>query len=121
MRFNELGRNEYVVFEIDGKEYKANHLEVVWGRKEQAWWILDDNNEKVFSNDVRTKAPRKNSNNAPMVEIHPDTSTEKAYGIIIGTNRSVVKSNFKVYYKWIAKSVCKKENGRIYAPIWAVK
>lgn len=120
----ELESNEYVVFFINGKEYKAGWLEARWNRKEHAWWVTDDNNERVFSNDVRVKAPRKKSkksNKAPMIEIHPDTSTEKAYGIFDGTNGCVTKQNMKVYYKWVAKSICKVEDGKIYAPIWAVK
>lgn len=122
--YRELERNEYVVFDIDGKERKAGWLEARWSRKQNAFWITDDNDERIYSNDVREKAPRKKtkkSNNAPMVEIHPDTSTEKAYGIVDGTNGCVTKQNMKVYYKWVAKSVCKVEDGKIYAPIWAVK
>ena len=122
--YRELERNEYVVFDIDGKERKAGWLEARWSRKQNAFWITDDNDERIYSNDVREKAPRKKTkkrNNAPMVEIHPDTSTEKAYGIVDGTNGCVTKQNMKVYYKWVAKSVCKVEDGKIYAPIWAVK
>ena len=117
----ELNRNEYVVFNIEGKEYKAGHLEAVWSRKEKAFWILGDNGEKIYSTDVRVKEKKASKSNAPMVEIEPATSTEKAYGIADGTNGSVVKGNIKVYYKWVAKSICKVEDGKIYAPIWAVK
>lgn len=120
----ELEEREYVVFVENGKERKAGWLEARWNRKEQAWWVTDDNGERIFSNDVREKAPKKKSkraNNAPMIEIHPCTSTEKAYGIFDGTNGCVTKQNMKIYYKWIAKSICEVRDGKVYAPIWAVK
>lgn len=118
----ELKSNEYVVFTVNGKEYKAGHLEAVWSRKQKAFWILDDNGEKVFSTDVRTKEKKtRKATDCKMVEIVPDTATEKAYGIVDGTNGSVVKGNIRVYYKWIAKSICKEENGKIYAPVWALR
>lgn len=122
----ELESNEYVVFVIDGKEYKAGVLEVVWSGKNKAFYVIDDNGHRVYSNDVRQKAPKRKhakATNVPTVEITNDimTQTEKAYGVFDGTNNAVVKGNVKVYYKWIAKSVCEEKDGRIYAPIWAVR
>lgn len=121
-RTMELKKNEYVVFNINGKEYKAGWLEAVWNSKYEAFWITDDDGNRIFSNDVRVKAPRKKSSGkAPMVEINPDVSTEKAYGIIEGTNGCITPQNMKVFYKWIAKSICEERDGKIYAPIWAMR
>lgn len=121
----ELEKDEYVVFNVRGKEVKEGWLEARWSRRENAFKHWDEEEGGwIFSNDVRNKPPRKKtkrSDNAPMVEIFPETSTEKAYGILDGTNGCVTKQNMKVYYKWVAKSICKVEGGRIYAPIWAVK
>ena len=120
----ELKSNEYVVFIINGKEYKASNFEAVWSRKANAFWITDSNGEQIYSNDVRTKEPRKaKKNNAPMVDISNEimTQTDKAYGLFDGTNNAVVKENRVIYYKWIAKSICERKDGKVYAPIWAVK
>lgn len=120
----ELQRNEFVVFVINGKEHKAGHLEVSWSGKRNAFWILDENNEKVYSNDVRTIAKKKAAkNNAPMVDISDEimTSTEKAYGLFDGTNGAHVKENRVIYYKWVAKSLCEKRDGRVFAPVWAIR
>lgn len=123
-KYRELERNEYVVFNVRGEDVKEGYLAARWSRKEQAWKHWDDEEECwVLSNDVREKPQRKKAknNNAPMVEIHPDTSTEKAYGIFDGTNGCVTKQNMKVYYKWVAKSICEVRDGKVYAPIWALK
>ena len=120
----ELKPNEYVVFNINGKEYKAGRCEVVWSRRQNAFWITDENEQRIYSNDVRTKESKKaRKNNAPMVNISDDimTQTEKAYGLFDGTNNAVVKENRVVYYKWIAKSICEVKDGKVYAPVWAVK
>jgi hypothetical protein len=52
--------------------------------------------------------------------IRPIGQTEKAYQLVDGSN-GLIGRGCKVYYKYIAKSVCFiDENGDIYAPVWAL-
>lgn len=54
------------------------------------------------------------------VRIIPDRETEKAFGVIIGSNGKW--TNPRDIYAWIAKSVCYIDaDGTIYAPRWATR
>lgn len=120
----QLKSNQYVVFE-DG--HKEGYLEARWSERNQAFYSFietEDGNKKIFSTDIREKEPRKKrttTNNAPMREIHPCGETEKAYVVCTGTNGKVSRGNIKYYYEYVAKSICKVEDGKVFAPIWAIK
>ena len=43
--------------------------------------------------------------------------TDKAYGIPAGTNNKH-GNNYKVFYEWIAFSICKEMDNKIYCPLW---
>ena len=125
--FKELGKDEYVVFENGRKEGTA---EARYPLKAQAFYTIlkDENNEiiRLYSNDVRKKSSKGKEKFQPSqesckVEIEPAYETEKAYALYDGTNGMISKQNMKVYYKFIAKSICYvDENGKIFAPAWAI-
>ena len=142
MAHAELGKNQLVVFDDFGKVRKVDRLGVFWSEKHQAWCVLsdavdaegypvtDDNGKRVvlYSNTIIEKPARK-TNRKPFtpsketctVWIHPCGSTEKAYQIEDGWNGMWGKGR-KEWYKYIAKSVCYvDEEGRIFAPTWAVR
>lgn len=129
-----LGKDEYVLFE-NGK--KEGSTEVRYSFKEQAFYTeLTDTNGKIvhdedgrpiriYSNNIQKKEKAKSEKFTPSaekctVQIFPEFETEKSYAIFSGINGSVI--NIKVYYSYIAKSICwKDESGKIFAPVWAIK
>ena len=129
-----LGKNEYVLFENGKKEGSS---EVRYSFKKQAFYteLTDKNGEiirdedghpvRIYSNNVQKKEKAKRGKFTPSaekctVQIFPEFETEKAYAIFSGTNGLV--KNVKVYYSYIAKSICWiDENGKIFAPVWAIK
>lgn len=48
---------------------------------------------------------------------HIDRITDKSYGIITGTNGKV-GSGYKVFFEYIAFSICKEIDNKIYCPLW---
>lgn len=117
----QLKSNQYVVF---GDGHTEGWLEARWSERSQAFYSFSEDGEKIFSTDIREKAPRKKrtaTNNAPMKEIHPCGETEKAYIVCTGTNGYVSRGKVKYYYDYVAKSICKVEDGKVFAPIWAIK
>lgn len=129
-----LGKDEYVLFE-NGK--KEGGSEVRYSFKKQAFYteLTDANGEivrdedghpiRIYSNNRQKKEKAKNGKFTPSaekctVQIFPEFETEKAYAIFAGTNGLV--KNVKVYYSYIAKSICwEDENGKVFAPAWAIK
>jgi len=122
----ELTRNQLVVF---SNGHKANNLEAVWDRKHEAFCIVTDdldeegNRIRLYSTTVIEKPVRKSRKFVPSkesctVQIFPIGETDKAYQVPDGSNGKI--GHCKVYYKWIAKSICwADENGNIFAPKWA--
>ena len=124
----QLEKDEYVIFENGRKE---GWLEARYSLKAQAFYttLKDENGEcvRLYSNKVEKKVSRKKNNKFQVnkesctVEIDPVYETEKAYALYDGTNGLVGKSNMKVYYKFVAKSICfVDEDGKIFAPAWAI-
>jgi len=123
----ELKKNQYVVFS-DG--HKEGYLEAQWSEKAQAFYSVitidvDGYKErkKIYSTDIRTKEARKSGNisKSKMIVIYPDFETEKAFAILTGSNGCITSNNQKDFYTYIAKSICIEKDGKIYAPIWAIK
>lgn len=118
----ELRKNQLVVFE-DG--HKEGYLEARWSERSQAFYSFTEDGEKIFSTTVIEKPKRNKKKFVPSeknctVLICPCGETEKAYQIYDGTNGCISRGNMKVYYKYIAKSICYvAEDGKIYAPAWA--
>lgn len=130
----ELSKNQYVVFPNGRKE---GYLEARWSERAQAFYtffdkdgntVLDENGDytKVYSTDIREKPARKHkaafvpSATSCTVKIAPCGETEKAYQIEDGSNGCISRGNMRVYYKYIAKSICwVAPDGAIYAPAWA--
>lgn len=128
----ELNRNQYVVF---SNGVKHDYLEARWSDKyggfiiflmnENGNYLKDENGKRMvlISNDVREKAPRKSKKHVPSaknctVEIDVCDTTEKAYAYYTG----LFGVNGKPHKEWVAKSVCyETEDGRVFAPQWAVK
>lgn len=130
-----LGKDDYVLFE-NGK--KERSTEVRYSFKKQAFYteLTDENGEivrdengcpiRIFSNNIQKKGKKAKSGKFTpsaekcTVQIFPDFETAKSYAVVVGTNGLV--GNVKVYYSYIAKSICwKDENGKIFAPAWAIK
>lgn len=128
-----------VVFNDNGIIRKLSACEVsMWSNKMQAWTALsiDDNGNyredengmpiKIYSTEVIDKPKRNKKPFVPTlenctVEIRPEFKTEKAYALFDGTDGHVGR-HVKTYYKYVAKSVCYvDDNGKIFAPVWAVK
>lgn len=124
----ELRKNQYVVFPNGRKE---GYLEARWSERAQAFYTFVENESgdkvKMFSTDVMTKPERKRKAKAFVpsaqnctVKIRPISETEKAYQIEDGSNGCITRGKMRVYYKYIAKSICwVAQDGSIYAPIWA--
>ena len=119
----ELKKNERVYF---SNGHSEGWLEACWSTEANAFYTvigIDGEKVKIFSTDVRTvdKKGKKFVPNAKncTVEIFPEFETEKAFAIPDGDNGLVGKAN-KAYYKYIAKNVCFCDNGKIFAPKWAV-
>lgn len=122
----ELGMNQVVVFE---NGYKADRSEAVWDRKHQSFCIPTDEYDEegrrimLYSTNVIDKPVKGKRRFVPSskncnMQIYPVGETEKAYQITDGTNGKIGHS--KEYYKYIAKSICwKDENGNVFAPMWA--
>lgn len=118
----ELKKNQFVVFE-DG--HKEGYLEARWSERNQAFYSFSESGEKIFSTKVIEKQAKKSSFKPSAknctVEIHPYGETAKAYAVHDGSN-GLVGRGFKAYTKYIAKSVCfVDENGKIFAPAWAMQ
>ena len=117
----ELNKNQVVVFE-DG--HKEGYLEARWSERAKAFYSFNEDGEKIYSVDIREKATREKragqTSKSQMVEIYPVCETEKAYGLYDGTNGCITRGNIKVFYKWVAKSLCTVEDGKVLAPYWAV-
>lgn len=117
-----LERNQLVVFENGHTE---GYLEARWSDRHQAFYSFTDDGEKIFSTAVIEKPVRKSRKFVPSAKtctvlIIPCGETEKAYCIEDGTNGCITRGNRKVYYKYIAKSICyTAADGKIYAPMWA--
>lgn len=125
---NEITKNQLVIFkELDGKDRKVGWLEIRYSEKEQSFYVFSNIDEriKLYSNTIIEKPKRKKceyvkqTDISKMKEIFPCGETEKTYQIEAGTNGCISKGNIKVYYSYIAKSLCVVENNKIYAPIWA--
>lgn len=124
----QLNKNQYVVFS-NGE--KHGYMEARWSERAQAFYTFVEDEEgsrtKIYSMDIREKAPRAKKAFTPSaaactVRINPHAETEKAYVLEDGSNGKITRGNMKVYYKYIAKSVCfVADNGEIFAPSWAVK
>lgn len=127
----ELTSKQLVVFE-GGR--KAGWLEAVWDERKQAFWTTTDEIDpetggprRIWSTTVIEKPARKSSKkfvpgreSCPVL-IRPVGQTEKAYQIEDGTNGLIGRHTCRIYYKYVAKSVCfVDENGDIYAPVWAL-
>ena len=126
----ELNRNQLVVFE---NGYKAGWLEARWSEKNKAFYIRTDEIDPetgryilLYSTEVIEKPTRKpRAKFVPTREncqvlILPVSQTEKAYELEDGSNGLVGRGR-RLYYKYVAKSVCFiDENGDIYAPAWAL-
>lgn len=117
----QLNKNQVVVFK-DG--HKEGYLEARWSERNQAFYTFTDDGERIFSTTIETKPERKKTKFAPSaknctVQIHPCGETEKSYQVYDGNNGRVGRG-LKLYYKYIAKSICYvDENGNVFAPIWA--
>ena len=118
----QLSKNQFVVFE-DG--HKEGYLEARWSDRNNAFYSFTDDGKKIFSTTIIEKASKKKSKFVPSaksctVKITPCGETEKSYRLYDGTNGCVSRGNTKIYYKYIAKSICyTDEEGNIYAPAWA--
>lgn len=122
----ELRKNQYVVFQNGRKE---EYLEARWSERAQAFYTFVENESgdtvKMFSTDVREKPQRKRKAFVPSaknctVKIRPLSETEKAYQVEDGSNGCITRGKMRVYYKYIAKSICwVAPDGSIYAPVWA--
>lgn len=123
----ELSKNQYVVFQ-NGE--KHGYLEARWSERAQAFYTITEgeNGEtlRLYSTDIREKLARKRkaafvpSATTCTVKIFPCGETEKAYRIEDGSNGCISRGNMRVYYKYIAKSICwVSPDGSIYAPQWA--
>lgn len=122
----ELAKNQYVVFP-NGE--KHGYLEARWSNRNQAFYTCVENEDgsfyKLYSTDIREKAPRKPRKFTPSastctIKISPCGETEKAYILEDGSNGKISRGNMKAYYKYIAKSICYvADNGEIFAPAWA--
>lgn len=134
MEYKELDKNKLVVFDDNGKTIKVDRLGVCWSEKHQAWRTPSERFDEsgcriilysttVIDKPVRksTKKPFVPSKETCTVWITPCGSTEKAYQIEAGWNGMWGRGR-KEYYKYVAKSVCWiDEEGRIFAPAWAVR
>lgn len=120
-----LEENEYVKFPNGDLMNEYSSWSLNWDKKKQSFyrWNVDG---REYSNEIVIKEKKKRakkfvpSAKTCTVEIHPDYETEKAYAVFAGDNGCVVKSNRKVYYSFVAKSICYvDENGKIFKPVWA--
>lgn len=123
----ELKPNELAVFE---NGHKADASEARWNERRQAYYYASDECDetgkriiywttKVIEKPKKKRRKFDSSEKTCTVEIYPVGETEKAYQVPDGTNGKT--RHVKEYYKYIAKSICYvDENGRIYAPKWAV-
>lgn len=117
-----LQKNQLVVFP-DG--HKEGYLEARWSTKHQCFYSFNEDGEKIYSTVIEEKPVRKNKKFVPgpttcTKQIFPCGETEKSYRLNDGSNGKITRGNMRVYYKYIAKSICYiDENGNIFAPIWA--
>ena len=128
----ELKANELVLFSNGEKAGLING--VMWSKKHQAFRFcssdLDEDGNPVilYSTTIIQKPQRKSrskftpSKENCTVRIFPLAETSKAYQIEDGSNGKIGRSSCKVYYKYIAKSICyTDENGNVFAPLWAMR
>ncbi len=123
-----LKKNQYVIFE-DG--HKEGYLEARWSDKNNAFYAFIENEDKngyterkkIFSTNIITeehkRTYKKQTDIFKMKEIFPVFETEKAFAVEDGSNGYISRNKNKIYYKYYAKSICIKKNGKTYAPIWA--
>lgn len=127
----ELDNDKIVVFDDNGKTVKISKSSNAarFEKRFNLWKtpVGDDNNRYfIYSDKVIDKPHKEKRKFIPSAEnctvrIIPDYSTEKAFAIVDGSN-GLIGKGCKIYYKFIAKSVCYiDETGNIFAPIWAVK
>ena len=128
----ELKPNEMVLFPNGVKADVING--VMWSDKHQAFmYFTGDSDEEgnpviYYSTTIIQKPERKSrkkftpSKESCTVQIRPLGETAKAYQIEDGSNGKIGRSSCKVYYKYIAKSICyTDENGNVFAPLWAMR
>lgn len=65
----------------------------------------------------KARPKKKQADTSKMKEIRVEFETEKAYAVYDGHNGKITDP--KVYYKFYAKSICVKEDGKVFAPVWA--
>lgn len=120
-----LNKNQYVVFP-DG--HKEGYLEARWSEKNQAFYSFietENGSERVYSTEIIEKQSKGSKKFVPdakncTVRIFPCGETEKAYRIADGTNGKITRGNMKIYYKYVAKSICYvDDDGNVFAPLWA--
>lgn len=129
----DLPGDKLVVFNDHGTIRKLDLLaQPQWDESKKAWYTfhMDDNGyytkERLYSTEVIDKPKRKKKTFVPSkenctVRIVPNFTTAKAYAIEDGSNGLIGKGS-KVFYHYIAKSVCfVDEDGKIYAPVFAMK
>lgn len=120
----ELNKDQLVLFE-DG--HTEGYLEARYSNKYQAFYYdkeieIDGYPERIrlYSTTVIDKPRRKTAKQASvkMVEIDVDHETAKAYAVVTGSNNKITDN--RLYYQYIAKSICKIADGKVYAPVWAI-
>lgn len=139
-------KGKLVVFPDGAKIGQHDDVDIRWDDDHQAWYkfIFDEDGNPVKNDDWWLKdepvyarmyateiidkpgyVPRKKKQFIPsretcQIEIHPCGHSEKAYKVYAG-NDGYGRSR-TIYYIWIAKSMCYvDEDGRIFAPVWAVR
>lgn len=128
----ELKSNELVLFPNGETAGLING--VMWSERHQAFRFcssdLDEDGNPViyYSTTIIQKPERKSrkkftpSKESCTVQIFPLGETDKAFEIEDGSNGKIGRSTCKTYSKYVAKSICYiDENGKIFAPLWAMK
>mgnify|MGYP001500623950 CR=1 FL=1 len=87
--------------------------------------FIEIDGSKLFSNEIietetKKRNYKKQTDISKMQQIFPIGETEKAYIIDDGANGKITRGNLKQYYKYIAKSICIEEDGKIFAPYFLI-
>jgi len=123
----ELTKNQIVIFkDIDGTKIKRNYLDINYSQKNNSFYTFSEiDGSKLFSNEIietetKKRNYKKQTDISKMQQIFPIGETEKAYIIDDGANGKITRGNLKQYYKYIAKSICIEEDGKIFAPYFSI-
>ena len=122
-----LNRNQYVLFSNGDKQ---GYLEARWSSRHNAFYTIaedeDGSHYRLYSTDVYEKPTRKKAAFVPTADNCPvrldniTGETDKAYVVYIGDNGCIVPANRKVFYGYVAKSVCYVDDkGVVFCPVWA--